>query len=64
MQNETFREKLDEPYRLMCPNKHHQLHEQGGRTVYCDQCSHAWRYEDIIDKKQTKSRSVVPPKEV
>jgi len=52
-------EKLDDPYRMMCPERHHQLYERFDPTVYCDECGHSYRPEDLIDKTQTQSRSVV-----
>jgi hypothetical protein len=45
---------------MMCPEHHHQLYAQVGPTVYCEECNHAYRYGDLIDKKETQSRSVIP----
>jgi hypothetical protein len=57
----SLSEKLEEPYRMMCPEHHHQLQKKVGPTVYCEQCAHAYRGEDLIDKKETQSGQVVPP---
>jgi len=48
--NKSVSEKLDEGWRMMCPEKHHTLEDQVGPTVYCEQCNCAYRYDDLIDK--------------
>jgi len=48
--NKSVSEKLDEGWRMMCPEKHHTLEDQVGPTVYCEQCNCAYRYDDLVDK--------------
>jgi hypothetical protein len=51
----SLAEKLDEPRPMLCPNQHHRLSERSGRTVYCEACAHAWRFEGLIDTEATES---------
>jgi len=53
--------QLDEDWRMVCPKHHHRLQRQAGPTVYCEGCGHAYRYEDLIDKRQTENQAIVPP---
>ena len=57
--SESVTEKLEETWRMMCPQHHHDLVDQQGPTVYCRGCGHAYRYADLIDKAETQSHSVV-----
>jgi len=60
--SESMSEKLADPWRVMCPQHHHDLVDQDGPTVYCQGCGHAYRYEDLIDKEERESYSVVGEK--
>ena len=57
--SEAVSEKLTDPWRMMCLQHHHDLVDQQGPTVYCRGCGHAYRCEDLIDKGETESYSVI-----
>jgi hypothetical protein len=48
---ESMSEKLADQWRMTCPDGHHKLNDMEGPTVYCEGCGHAYRYDDLIDKK-------------
>lgn len=52
-------DKLEDQWRMMCPEHHHQLRDQQGPTVYCKRCNCAYRYEDLVDKRKRKPFAVV-----
>jgi hypothetical protein len=45
-----FSEKLEDGWRMVCPEGHHDLEDKKGPTVFCRTCYHAYRSEDLIDK--------------
>lgn len=49
---EPVSEKLDDQWRMRCPEGHPYLRDQSGPTVYCEECNSAYRYEDLIDGKE------------
>ncbi|MFB6150187.1 MAG: hypothetical protein ABEJ40_00125 [Haloarculaceae archaeon] len=52
---ETLREKLDDPYRVRCPEGHAQITERvvskTTPTVYCEECGAAYRFEELVDMR-------------
>lgn len=50
--HERVERKLREQWRMTCPEHHHDLEDKAGPSVYCKQCGHAYRYEELIDKRE------------
>jgi hypothetical protein len=55
MSDESVARKLDDQWRMACPNGHHRLDDMHGPTAYCEGCGHAYRYEELVDKKARDS---------
>lgn len=49
-QRET-RQKLQQEWRMSCPEGHTQLNLMMVPTVYCIECKCAYDYEDLVDRR-------------
>lgn len=56
MTEETLHEKLQDPYRMRCPEGHAQISErvvsETKPTVYCEGCSMAYRVAELVDARE------------
>jgi hypothetical protein len=62
MSDESLREKLEDPYRMRCPEGHAQVAVDGlsktKPTIHCEECRMSYRFEELIDmQEQTGVRS-------
>ena len=53
MTDESLQEKLNDPYRVRCPQGHARIGERviskTKPTIYCEECAMAYRFEELID---------------
>lgn len=55
MDREELLEKLDDPYRMACPEGHTTLVPNARkRTVQCRTCNRSYAYEQLVDKAATE----------
>lgn len=56
MTEESIHEKLQDPYRIRCPEGHARITErvvsETKPTVYCDECGMAYRIAELIDMRE------------
>lgn len=56
MSSESLHEKLQDPYRVRCPEGHARITErvvsETKPTAYCEACNMAYRIPELIDMRE------------
>jgi|GEM_PF-1378856 len=60
---EAIQQRIIDGWRMRCPNGHGDLRDQEGPSVYCQTCTEAYHYDELVDARDAATPPLVSPPE-